>query len=259
MMRFTLIWIAVAGLLAGTCTPAQAQSAFGEPRDRAYYEKRGDIVWEVPMEQKLIAFTFDDGPNPKQTVQILDLLREYGAKATFFVVGNRAAKFPSLVRLLALDGHEIANHTYHHAYYNRNRNLSSLLQEIESTRRTVEEIAGVTTQLFRSPGGYYSEAMVNEVKRSGHRFVLWSWHQDTEDWKSPPVAKIVNKVLQNARNGDIVLFHDHVERSSNTPAALAQILPELTRRGFRFVTVSELLATKPVPHEKQQLEPFLPR
>ncbi|UUZ83363.1 hypothetical protein LJK88_05540 [Paenibacillus sp. P26] len=76
----------------------------------------------------------------------------------------------------------------------------------------------------------------------GYTIVMWSWHQDTKDWSTPGVSKIVDKVLSNARNGDIVLFHDYVEGQTQTVEALKQILPELHNRGYRFITVSELLA-----------------
>jgi len=241
-MRFAAVLLAFCLLfVSGSPINANSQAA---PRNRAYYEQRGDIVWEVPTPQKVIALTFDDGPNPTQTLQILDLLKKYKAKATFFIIGNRAERFPHIVRMEAADGHELANHTYRHSYYNGSRSYDALKRDIAATQAAIAGASGVTTRLFRPPGGYYSEGMVSAVNLSGHLTVLWSWHQDTEDWKTPPTAKIVNKVLNNARGGDIVLFHDHVEGKSNTPAALEQILPELQRRGFAFVTVSELLQYK---------------
>ncbi|MNI91733.1 Bifunctional xylanase/deacetylase precursor [compost metagenome] len=85
---------------------------------------------------------------------------------------------------------------------------------------------------------------MESAKREGYRTILWSWHQDTEDWNRPGTDRIIRKVLTNARNGDIILFHDHVEGKSQTIAALKEILPELSRRGYRFVTVSELLRHK---------------
>jgi len=236
-MRFAAVWIAVC-LLIVSGTPVHAENA---PKGRAYYEQQGDIVWEVPTSRKVIALTFDDGPNPTQTVQILELLKQYKARATFFIIGSKAENFPNIVRMEVSEGHELANHTFHHSYYSGSRSYEALKREIADTQVAIANASGVSTRLFRPPGGHYSEGMVNAVKMSGHLTILWSWHQDTEDWKTPSVARIVNKVLNNARGGDIVLFHDHVEGKSNTPAALKQILPELQRRGFEFITVSELL------------------
>lgn len=221
--------------------------AYSEPakKGRDYYEPRGEIVWEVPTDEKVIALTFDDGPDPTDTPAILELLRQYDAKATFFVVGERVDKYPAIVRQEALEGHEIANHTYHHKYMNRRKHSSaSLEEEMLKTEQSIVRATGQKPRLFRPPGGYYNEQLVSASKKSGYKVVLWSWHQDTEDWSTPGVGKIVGKVLKNARNGDIVLFHDYVEGKTETIAALKQILPELKERGYRFVTVSELLTRR---------------
>ncbi|MBV6717023.1 polysaccharide deacetylase family protein [Paenibacillus chitinolyticus] len=212
-----------------------------KPRDRDYYEQRGEIVWEVPSAGKVIALTFDDGPDPVQTVQILDELKKYGAKATFFVVGKRAERFPELIKREAAEGHEIGNHTYSHPFLTNNRSTESIRSEIAATQKVIKSINGTAPVLFRPPGGYYHERLVHVSLAEGCLPILWSWHQDTEDWKAPGVNRVVNKVLNNAREGDIVLFHDHVLGSMNTVDAIRKILPELSKRGYHFVTVSELL------------------
>lgn len=211
---------------------------------REYYESRGEIVWEVPTDEKLIALTFDDGPDATTTLQILDLLAKYDAKATFFVVGRRAERFPDVVKREALEGHEIANHTYTHMYFNRKVSASAIAGELEKTSNTLTELTGQKCRWFRPPGGFYNDTVVRVAKERGYTLILWSWHQDTRDWISPGVGKIVRKVLNNARNGDIVLLHDHVSGANQTVAALGQILPELRDRGYRMVTVSELLRHK---------------
>ncbi|MEC0248341.1 polysaccharide deacetylase family protein [Paenibacillus chitinolyticus] len=239
---------AVNGLqLRSTASPASipaekdTNAAAAKPRDRDYYEQRGEIVWEVPSAGKVIALTFDDGPDPVQTVQILDELKKYGAKATFFVVGKRAERFPALIKREAAEGHEIGNHTYSHPFLTNNRSTESIRSEIAATQKVIKSINGTAPVLFRPPGGYYHERLVHVSLSEGCLPILWSWHQDTEDWKAPGVNRIVNKVLNNAREGDIVLFHDHVQGSSNTVDAIRKILPELSKRGYHFVTVSELL------------------
>ncbi|MDF2719194.1 MAG: chitooligosaccharide deacetylase [Paenibacillus sp.] len=226
-------------LIAIAVSPAHSEPS---KKGREYYEARGEIVWEVPTEEKVIALTFDDGPDPVDTPAILELLRQYEAKATFFVVGQRVEKYPALAQREAAEGHEIANHTYSHKYMNK-RKLSAdqIEDEIIKTERSILQATGQKPYLFRPPGGYYNEQVVSASKKSGYKVVMWSWHQDTEDWNTPGIGKIVNKVLKNARNGDIVLFHDYVEGKSQTVEALKQILPELKQRGFRFITVSELL------------------
>ncbi|WP_106768266.1 polysaccharide deacetylase family protein [Paenibacillus faecalis] len=214
-------------------------STFSKKRD--YYEQRGDIVWEVPTPKKVIALTFDDGPHQESTTKILDLLKKHNAKATFFVVGNRVEKHPEIVKRQFEEGHEIGNHSYSHPSFER-INGSLIATELTKTQEVIYKTIGEKPTLFRPPGGSYNESIVQFGKSSGLLMILWSWHQDTLDWKKPGVDKIVNKVLKNAHNGDIVLMHDFVLNSSQTYDALEIILPELKKRGYSFVTVSELLS-----------------
>lgn len=218
---------------------------FDKPaKDRYFYERRGDIIWELPMAKKDIALTFDDGPSEKATEEILDLLKEYNAKATFFVIGHRVKEFPDIIKREIAEGHEVANHTYHHVFFTKGVKPSTVKKEIVSTEDSLIKLTGRKPMLFRPPGGYYNEQTVEIAKKLGYTTILWSWHQDTEDWRSPGVGFITRKVLKNARNGDIVLLHDYVTGNIHTVKALRVILPELARRGFRFVTVSELINDK---------------
>ncbi|QRG66897.1 polysaccharide deacetylase family protein [Brevibacillus choshinensis] len=237
MKKQALSLFIVTMLLASSLTgSALAQ----KQRDRDYYETRGEIVWEVNTNKKVMALTFDDGPDPEYTAQIAALLREYNAKATFFMVGSRVKAFPQVARQLVSENHELANHTYSHPDVRRISN-DRLQAEMEKTQEIIYASTGVRPQLFRPPGGYYSDSVVNVAKRSGFLVVMWSWHQDTRDWSDPGVKKIVNKVINNARNGDIVLFHDYGGNRSQTVKALREILPVLQKRGYEFVTVSEMM------------------
>lgn len=215
-----------------------------EKKDRYFYEKRGEIVWEVPLEDKKIALTFDDGPYPDTTEQILDLLKQYHAKATFFVIGNRVDQFPETIKREIAEGHEIANHTYNHFYFKGTMEPLMMQNEILKTEQSIMHLTGKKPRLFRPPGGFYNEQMLQIAKKLGYTTVLWSWHQDTKDWRSPGVNSIVKKVLNNARNGDIVLLHDYIPGSTQTVRALRIILPELEKRGFEIVTVTELIHYK---------------
>jgi peptidoglycan-N-acetylglucosamine deacetylase len=232
-------------LMVATCfltaIPLHAANLEPNTKNREYYETRGDIVWEVPTHEKLIALTFDDGPDPADTPAILNLLKEYEAKATFFVIGKRAEQFPELIQREIHEGHEIANHTYSHMFFSKQMNPQKIEDEILKAEESISQVTGEKPHLFRPPGGYYGENLVDSAKKFRYQVILWSWHQDTEDWKRPGVHKIVAKVLNNARNGDIILFHDYVEGKTQTIEALKQILPELKERGYTFVTVSELM------------------
>lgn len=215
-----------------------------QSKGREYFEQRGEVVWEVPTDRKVIALTFDDGPHPAYTPQVLALLKQYKAKATFFVIGGRVKMNPGLVRQTLAEGHEIGNHTYTHPYFNRNRQPDFMRSELERTHDAIVQATGVAPKLFRPPGGYYNETIVDVAKRSGYLVVMWSWDQDTKDWRSPGVERIVRKVLDHDHNGDIVLFHDFNDGRMQTVEALRRILPELQQRGYTFVTVSELLSLR---------------
>ncbi|NRF93074.1 polysaccharide deacetylase family protein [Paenibacillus frigoriresistens] len=199
-----------------------------------------EVVWKVKTDQKLIALTFDDGPNPVYTPQILNLLTQYQAKGTFFVIGKRVQLYPAIVIREVNDGHEIANHTYDH-HYLKNYPAERLVDEIRQTQEIIFDITEQRPIVFRPPGGFYSDALLQSMKEDKLTVVMWSWYQDTKDWRRPGVDKIVNQVLNNVHNGDIVLFHDKQGDCSQTVASLKYILPELKKQGYQFVTVSELI------------------
>ncbi|QGR00329.1 polysaccharide deacetylase family protein [Paenibacillus psychroresistens] len=224
-----------------TGTLSHAQEAPLINKNRYYYEKRGDIVWEVPNSEKIIALTFDDGPDPEDTPTILDLLAQYQVKATFFVVGKKVDMYPELAKREVFEGHELANHTYNHLYINKRMTEDSIHKEILKAEQTIINTTGFKPHLFRPPGGFYSENLIHVLQKTGYQMIMWSWHQDSKDWNRPGVDRIVSSVIQKTRNGDIVLLHDYVEGETQTIEALKQILPQLKAKGYRFVTVSELL------------------
>lgn len=207
-------------------------------KGRSYYEETGQVVWDIETQEKVVALTFDDGPHPRNTAKILDLLVKYNAKATFFVVGENVQKYPDLIRRTYKDGHELANHTFSHPY---KTSITELQDEIQQTNELIYSISGFLPVLFRPVGGNYNEQMINAVADDGYKVVMWSWHQDTQDWKEPGVDKIVDKVLKGTQPGDVILFHDGVDNQEQTVKALEKILPELQKQGYRFVTVSELI------------------
>ncbi|MGG0656948.1 polysaccharide deacetylase family protein [Rummeliibacillus pycnus] len=207
-------------------------------KGRKYYEEAGYIVWDIKTKKKIVALTFDDGPHPTYTAEILDLLSKYDAKATFFILGKNAEKSPQVVLRMYEEGHELANHTYTHPLKG---SVSQILKEIKKTNETIYSITGFTPTLFRPVEGRYTDGLVNEVVKEGYKVVMWSWHQDTRDWDDPGVNKIVNTVLKGTKPGDVILFHDGGSDRKQTVKALEKILPELQKKGYKFVTISELL------------------
>lgn len=188
--------------------------------------------------EKRIALTFDDGPHKKYTEEILDILDKYHIKATFFVVGVCAEKYPEIVAREIASGHEIGNHTYSHAHL-RNIKPSALTGEIEKAEQLILERLNYKTTLFRPPEGVCNDTVRAVAKDMNYSLVLWT--VDTLDWVPASCDSIVKAVLDKVDGGEIILMHDYVVGKSNTPDALRVIIPALLERGFTFVTVSELL------------------
>jgi peptidoglycan-N-acetylglucosamine deacetylase len=207
---------------------------------RAYWESTGGVVWEAKTKEKLIALTFDDGPHPVYTPQISQLLQKYKAHATFFVIGQRVESYKSLIQDLSKKGNEIANHTFSHPRLGR-ISKEQLLEEINKTDAAIYALTHKHTNLFRPPGGLYNEKIITTARTSSHLVVMWSWTQDTKDWANPGSAKIAKMVIDHAKPGNIVLFHDSGGNRQQTVKAVEQILHDLSEQGYKFVTVSELL------------------
>jgi peptidoglycan-N-acetylglucosamine deacetylase len=207
---------------------------------KAEYRKNGLAIWGINTKEKLVALTFDDGPNPVYTTQILDLLAKYHAKATFFVIGERAKEFPDIIKREAKEGHEVANHTYSHIY-DFDNSPAKLRKELERSSKTIKNITGFKPTLYRPVAGYYNDLILNTAIKNGYRVVLWSWTQDTRDWSCPGINKITNNVVSDIKPGDITIFHDSGGDRSQTVCALENILRYLNKEGFKCVTVSEMI------------------
>jgi len=185
-------------------------------------------------DDKIISLTFHDGPNPKSTPQLLKILDDANIKATFFVVGKMAEKYPELLREIHKRGHQIANHTYNH------KNLTTLsttevISELSRTRLLIKEITDVDTYLFTPPGGHYNSQVIKEASSCGYKMALWSVFPEDHRNTSPVIYE---KVVSNSRDGSVVLLHNG---PPDTIDALPKIIEKLKARGFKFTTLSELL------------------
>lgn len=211
--------------------------------DAAVRSTTADIdsaIRHVPVSERVIALTFDDGPDADFTLSILATLRAHGAKATFFVVGTQIEYFPEVLRQMSAEGHEIGSHTYSHL---RLSGVSPERFRKELTREAdlIVRICGVTPVCFRPPYGAMNAAQVEVLREYGYSLIMWDQQLDSRDWERPGVGRIVERVVRNARPGGIVLMHDGGGHRSQTVAALPAILEQLSAQGYRFVTVSELL------------------
>ncbi|SJZ73865.1 polysaccharide deacetylase family protein [Garciella nitratireducens] len=200
-----------------------------------------EMIKKGTKDKKIIALTFDDGPHPQYTPEILDILNKYNAKATFFVLGKFAEQYPDIIKREMLEEHEVGNHTYSHIDIN-NTSSTEIVEEFEKTQEIIFSTTGTFPKVMRPPFGYYNKEISNIAKKHHCTIVLWSQAKDHKDWSNPGIKKIVNTILSQVENGDIILLHDNVyHQESHTVEALKIILPELKKKGYEFVTISKLI------------------
>ena len=195
---------------------------------------------------KVVALTFDDGPDPIYTPRILDILKKNNVKATFFIVGRHAEKYPDIVKQIAADGHDIGSHSYSHPINLVVLSRDKMAQEITKTEEAIYKACGVRPYLFRPPRGLYNRALTDQLKARKYTLVLWSL--SSRDWQEPSFKEITWRVTTGIKNGDILLFHDSGSlivseggSRESTIAALPFVIKELRDKGYRFVTVSDLI------------------
>lgn len=189
-------------------------------------------------DKKQVALTFDDGPHPRLTKEILSILEEYEIKATFFMIGENVRNYPEAARAVAAAGHEIGNHTDTHKHLS-GLNEASLIKELENCKNSICEVCGLTPTLFRPPEGATPSFVLRAAEAFSYPVILWS--VDTKDWEVKNTGKIADSVLSGIKPGAIILLHDYIGKNSRTPDALRVLLPKLLDDGYEFVTVSELL------------------
>jgi peptidoglycan-N-acetylglucosamine deacetylase len=191
----------------------------------------------VHVDGPFIALTFDDGPQEKLTPKLLDLLAEHHIKATFFVIGQNAAEYPDIVARAAREGHEIGNHSWSHP------NLAKMSDEnvrrqLRETDDAIKQATGKRPTLMRPPYGNLSTRQKQWVHQEfGYKVILWD--VDPLDWKRPGPSVVTNRIMKETRPGSIVLSHDI---HPGTIEAMHDTLNQLEAKGFKFVTVSELIA-----------------
>jgi peptidoglycan-N-acetylglucosamine deacetylase len=192
------------------------------------------IAPQTATASKYVYLTFDDGPHPKYTAQILAILRSYGVRATFFEVGRNVAQYPYLTRRADLYGHSVQNHTWSHPDL-RKVNWATFKSEVQSTDRVIRPQTGYTPRCLRPPYGATNSLVSQRAAALGKQIKLWS--VDPRDWSRPGTSVIVRRVLAGVRSGSVVLMHDGGGNRSQTVAALPTILKTLKARGYSFYSI----------------------
>lgn len=202
----------------------------------------GKILVKGNTDKKVVALTFDDGPYPPFTYQILQVLRQKDVPATFFLVGENAEAYPHLVKELSSDGHLLGTHTYHHVDLLK-LSKKDILAELIKGKEVLEKITGKEVTYFRPPHGFKDWRVLRAAREENLKVVNWSVLP--KDWTNPGVNVIVERVVKGVEPGSIVLLHDGDSPSKKssreqTVAALPLIIDKLRNEGYTFVTVEEL-------------------
>jgi peptidoglycan/xylan/chitin deacetylase (PgdA/CDA1 family) len=220
----TIVLVALAVGLAGPGRPAGSVPS-------------AVVLRGVPISDRVVALTIDDGPSRTYTPEVLAVLKRHHAVATFFVIGRFAEASPGLVRAEASQGCEIASHTWSHPQMSE-LDAARSLDEVVRGARAVESVTGHTARFFRPPRGEVSTAAVAAARRAGMRTVLWDECLDHRGDRTPGEA--ARRVLSRVGPGDVILLHDGGAQRPRTVAALDLLLTGLKARGYRFVTLSRL-------------------
>ena len=201
-----------------------------------------------------IALTFDDGPNPIYTPQVLAVLQTYKVKATFFDVGYLVKDFPNIVRQEFLQGHSIGNHSWSHPQLTR-LSAAGIASQLANTSDAIQAVTGTRPTIFRPPYGSFNRIVFAQASHQNLSTIIWN--DEARDWATPGVNVIVYRILNLARNGGIILLHDGGGFRYQTVAALPVIITTLRQRGYTFVTIPQLLhdmttSGKPSPSSSPQ-------
>ena len=187
---------------------------------------------EEKTEKKRIALTFDDGPHPIYTPQMLELLKEEQVPATFFLLGENVELYGDVVKEIAKEGHLIGNHTYHHVQIT-SLSLEEACKEIQETSDLIEELTGTGTEYVRPPFGTWNTDLEERLN-----LIPVMWSIDTKDWTTQNVDWIVRETVKHAEDHDIILMHDSYQ---STVDAVKRVIEQLEAEGFEFVTVDEII------------------
>lgn len=202
----------------------------------------GPVFSESRTSQKLVALTFDDGPYPPYTAQVLDVLKEHHIPATFFVIGQNAAKYPDLLRRIVAEGHQLGNHTYNHVDLLK-LDRQGIITEIEKTNAVITDAVGYPPHVMRPPHGFRDAVVMDAMAE--YKLKVIEWSVASRDWVNPGAEVIAERTLGKVQNGSVILLHDGDGIAAALPreqtvAATRMIIDKLLAQGYTFVTVDEI-------------------
>jgi len=194
------------------------------------------IIWNGKRNSKNIALTFDDGPDPVYTPEVLSILRSFKIKATFFLLGSKISKYPDITNKILENGHDLGNHSYSHREL-KSVNKESLVYEMEQANKALKECGNYKTSLFRPPKGEISLSMLRYCMNQKVKIIMWS--VDSVDFRAEDSKTIIENVdPDKIKGGDIILFHD---KNRYTLEALPFLIDKIHNKGLEFSTITGIL------------------
>jgi peptidoglycan/xylan/chitin deacetylase (PgdA/CDA1 family) len=254
--RLISISIRLFGLLAlGSVWAADVAPVAEKAKSKAPVDSVPSLTW-IHVDGPYVALTFDDGPSAKLTPKLLDLLAAHHIKATFFVIGQNVVENPEITARAAREGHEIGNHSWSHPNFGKMSD-EAVRRELRKTDDAIRSAIGASPTLLRPPYGSITAREKKWIAEEfGYKIILWD--VDPLDWKRPGPMAVCNRIVRNTRAGSIVLSHDI---HPGTIEAMPGTLEQLEAKGFKFVTVSELISMatpeppKPTPAKRSASSP----
>lgn len=201
-------------------------------------------IYYVHTNEKKVAISFDASWGAERTRKILDTLREFGVKTTFFLTGFWVEDYPEYVKLIAQEGHELGNHTYSHPHLS-SLSPEQIREELLRLERMMADLSGQKPSLFRPPFGEYNNEVIRIANELGYKTIQWS--VDSLDWQNIGKEELIDRVTGRAHKGAIILFHNN---GLYTADALPQIIEYLHKNGYQIVPISELIY-----HENYYIDP----
>ncbi|MFS0860771.1 polysaccharide deacetylase family protein [Paenibacillus taichungensis] len=197
------------------------------------------LVEQESVREKVVAFTFDDGPHPVYTRQVLEIFRSASGRATFFMIGKEMEAHPEIAAEVHREGHEIGNHTYTHPDLTK-LTLKAAGEELQRAESLFQEITGQPTRCFRPPYFGVNDDILSLAAERGYQ-TIGAVNGDAKDWDNPGVEHILEHTRSAVKPGSVLIFHDGYGDRSETVEAVRVLVNELVAEGYRLVTVSELL------------------
>ena len=199
------------------------------------------IVYRINTEEKIVALTVDDGPDPRFTPKLLDILKENNVQASFFVVGSQLEKYPDIGRRLVEEGNEVGNHTYSHPKL-PDEDTNQIINEIVQGAEVIQKVLDTKPKYFRAPKGLFNNDVLRVANEQGEMVIMWSI--TLEHHTSPTPHDMAMRIIDKISPGGIILMHDGRLDRTRSIEALPILIKGLQEKGYKLVTLSELLAAE---------------